>query len=305
MGEPQSGVLPAARRSAVFLTLLVAPGEAAAAAVRRAAAGFPALSEEIAGLDPEAGLGSVLALGAAAWERLFPDAKPEGLAPFTPFRDGDRVAPATAADVLLHLRADRLDLCFELARRWTESLGDAVQVVEEVHGFRYMDSRDLTGFVDGTENPEGEHRAEVALLPDGPFAGGSYVDVQRYVHDLGAWNRLSVAAQEGIIARTKADNVEFAAEDKPETAHIKRVSIKDDGVSVEILRHSMPYGTVAEHGLYFIAYAGRADSFRRMLERMIVADDGGHYDHLMDYSRAVTGASFFAPARDWLAAQGG
>ena len=157
----------------------------------------------------------------------------------------------------------------------------------------------------GAENPKDEHRAEVALLAEGPFAGGSCIDIQRYIHDLAAWNRLSVAQQEQIIARSKQDDEEFASEDKPETAHIKRVSIEEDGESVEILRHSMPYGTVSEHGLYFISYAGRPDTFRRMLAQMIVADKAGHYDHLMDYSRAVTGASFFAPPRDWLAARGG
>ncbi|MEM7223916.1 MAG: Dyp-type peroxidase [Pseudomonadota bacterium] len=303
MAKPQSGVLPEANKSANLLTLNVAPGEAAAAAVRQAAAGLPNLNDEIAALDPAARLASAIGIGAEAWTRIFGDATPDGLTPFTPFEDGGRSAPATPADLFLHLRAERFDLCFELTRRWAAGLGGAVETIEEVHGFRYLDSRDLTGFVDGTENPKDEHRAEVALVPEGPHAGGSYVDIQRYVHDLATWNRLSVAAQEQIIARTKADNEEFAAEDKPETAHIKRVSIKDDGVSVEILRHSLPYGTMDEHGLYFISYAGRPDSFRRMLERMIVADPAGHYDHLMDYSRAVTGASFFAPSRDWLEAQ--
>lgn len=304
MGQPQSGVLPPANRYANLLTLMVAPEEAAAAAVRRAAAALPTLGAEIATLDPTAGLVQVLGIGAAAWPRVFPGAdKPDGLAPFTPFADGGRSAPASAADLFLHIRAERVDLCFELARRWVAELGQAVQVVEEIHGFRYLDSRDLTGFVDGTENPKDAHRAEVALVPDGPFAGGSHVNIQRYIHDLAAWNRLSVAEQEQVIARTKADDVEFAPEDKPETAHIKRVSLKENGQSLELLRHSMPYGTAAEHGLYFIAYAGRPDTFRRMLERMIVADAAGHHDHLMDYTRAVTGASFFAPAGDWLSAQ--
>lgn len=307
MGQPQSGILSAARQHAIFLTQALAPGDAAAARLRAVAARIPALTEETAALDPEAGLCSVVAIGAEAWDRVFPDGRPDALTPFRSFEDGGRLAPATPADVLIHLRADRIDLCFELARRIVGAMGDAVREIEEVRGFRYLDARDLTGFVDGTENPEGEHRAEVALLADtaGPFAGGSYVDLQRYVHDLQAWEALSVAEQEQIIARTKADNVEFESDQKPPTAHIKVVSIKDpDGSSVEILRHSMPYGTTRVHGLVFIAYAGRPDSFERMLKRMIVADADGNYDHLMDYSRAVTGCSFFAPPRDWLEAQG-
>ena len=271
MGQPQSGVLPEANRSANLVTLLVEPGEAAASVVRQALANLPALGDEIAKIDPEARLSNVIGIGAEAWDRIYPSARPDQLLPFTPLQDGGRQAPATAADLFLHLRAERFDLCFELARRWVKGLGGAVQVVEEVHGFRYMDSRDLTGFVDGTENPKDEHRAEVALLPQGPFAGGSYIDIQRYIHDLAAWNSLNVTQQEQIIARTKQTDEEFATEDKPETAHIKRVSIKEDGESLEILRHSMPYGTVSEHGLYFISYAGPA----RHLSAHVGADDHG------------------------------
>ncbi len=204
----------------------------------------------------------------------------------------------------MHIRSDRRDLNFDLARRFRRMLGTAVSVVEEVQGFRYLDSRDLTGFVDGTENPAGEDRAAVAIVGDGdpPFAGGSYVAIQRYVHDLAAWERLAVAEQEKIIARTKADDIEFKSEDKPATAHIKRVSIKEDGKSLEILRHSMPYGDTGACGLYFIAYCNTPDHFDKMLARMLVAGADGHYDHLMQYSAAVTGASFFAPSRDMLEA---
>lgn len=269
--------------------------------IRQAAAGLAQMTGEVAALDPAANLVSVIAFGAAVWDELYPAARPDGLAPFQAFADDGRSAPATDADIFLHLRADRRDLVFALTRRLRSALGDAVAVVEEVHGFRNLDSRDLTGFVDGTENPQGvEDRSSVALLSDGEFAGGSFVNIQRYVHDLSSWEILSVREQEDIIARTKEDDVEYSSEQKPPTAHIKRVSIKVDGESLEILRHSMPYGTADEHGLYFVAYAARPDSFSRMLEAMIVADEAGHYDHLMDYSRAVTGAGFFAPPLEWL-----
>ncbi len=306
MTEPQSGVLPDAKPHAVFLTLTLKEGEDAEVRCRQVIRGFPARCDEVAALDEEAELAAVAAIGAAAWKRLYPDGKPEGLDGFTAYADAGREAPSTPADLLLHIRGNRFDLCFELARRTREALADAVSVIEEIHGFRYLDSRDLTGFVDGTENPAGdEHRRAVAVIAEGPFAGGSFIDVQRYIHDLAKWQQLSVADQEQIIARTKEDNIEFEASEKPPTAHIKRVSIKEDGQSLEILRHSMPYGTANEHGLYFIAYAARPDAFSRMLEAMIVADEAGHYDHLMDYSRAVTGARFFAPSRDWLEGKGG
>ena len=176
---------------------------------------------------------------------------------------------------------------------------DAAEPVDDL----FAKCRDLIGFVDGTENPQGDDdRTAVALVADGSFAGGSYINIQRYVHDLPKWNGLKVKDQEDIIARTKDDNVEYKTEDKPPFAHIKRVSIKEDGKSLEMLRHSMPYGTADEHGLYFVAYTGRPDTFPRMLEEMIVADGDGNYDHLMDFTRAVTGCTFFAPAEDWLAA---
>lgn len=276
-------------------------GEEAAGWVRTAAARLPDMTAEVAALDRAGGLVSVIAFGAGAWDQIYPAARPEGLAPFQAFADDGRRAPATEADIFLHLRADRRDLIFALARRVRLALGEAVEVIEEVHGFRNFDSRDLIGFVEGTENPQGiEERSAVALLGEGDFAGGSFVNIQRYLHDLTRWEALSVREQEDIIARTKEDDVEYPSDQKPPTAHIKRVSIEVDGESLKLLRHSMPYGTADEHGLYFVAYAGRPDSFSRMLEAMIVADEAGHYDHLMDYTRAVTGAAFFAPPVDWL-----
>lgn len=307
MPQPQGGLLPDGNSHALFLTLRLTDSTDNADKIRRALAAVPALTAELAEAEPAARLRSVVAIGSRAWDALWPGARPARLRAFTALRDGTRSAPATAADILLHLRGERHDLNFELARRLLAAFGPAVDVVEEVHGFRYLDSRDLTGFVDGTENPTGAHRAEVALVgaEDDAFAGGSYVAVQRYIHDLAAWQALPVPAQEAIIARTKQDDVEFAAADKPPTAHIKRVSIKQDGASVEILRHSMPYGTTGEAGLYFIAYAASPDNFDSMLAAMVVADEDGHYDHLLDYSHAVTGASFFAPSLDFLAGGAG
>lgn len=307
MAQPQSGVLPAANGHALFITLLLAPSEAAAQRVRAASARIPGLTEEVGALDPGAALASVAGFGSDVWDRLFPGPRPAQLRRFTEVEGEGGRAPATPGDILLHIRGERPDLNFELARRIMGRFADSVSVVEEVAGFRYLDSRDLTGFVDGTENPAGEVRAEVALVGDGDpdFAGGSYIALQRYIHDLIAWERLAIAEQERTIGRSKADNVEFSAEDKAPTAHIKRVSIKQDGKSLEILRHSMPYGTTSEHGLYFIAYGATPDNFDRMLDRMLTADGSGDYDHLMNYSRAVTGAAFFAPSRDLLEASAG
>ena len=301
---PQSGLLPEASAEATFLTYLIEPSPESAGIARAALSSVPAITDEVGRLDPSAGLVSTVGLGSEAWDRLFPSARPQDLRPFKALDGLGGVAPATPADLFVHLRGARRDLCYELSRRLHDRFGQAVSLVEEVEGFRYLDSRDLTGFVDGTENPTGDDRARVALVgdEDADFAGGSYVAIQRYRHDLPAWEQLPVAEQEQIIARTKADNVEFATADKPLTAHIKRAQAKKNGESLEILRHSMPYGSASEQGLYFVAYAASPDNFDLMLESMVIGDGEGHVDHLLRYTRAMTGASFFVPSRGWLEA---
>jgi putative iron-dependent peroxidase len=177
-------------------------------------------------------------------------------------------------------------------------------LMEEVAGFRYLDSRDLTGFIDGTENPKGAGRAAAALIgrEDPDYAGGSYVAVQRYVHDLAKWRLMGDREQERIIGRTKPDSMELPASKKPATAHISRVVIKEDEEELQILRHSYPYGTVKEAGLFFVAYTKSLDIFDRMLQRMMGASGDGLHDRLMEFSHAVTGAAFFVPSLATLAA---
>lgn len=303
MARPQSGILPESNSHALFLRLALDPGAPQALQrVRRACAAFPALGDQVAQLDEQGALSSVLAFGPGAWSQLFPGLGPAHLRLFRAREDGPRKAPSTPADVLLHIRSERADLNFELAKRMRRELGDAVRCLDEVAGFRYLDARDLTGFVDGTENPEGDERAEVALVgsDDADFAGGSYVMMQRYVHDLARWDHLNVHEQEVVIGRTKPDDTELPKGLKPASAHISRVVIEEGGEELEILRHSMPYGGSDEAGLVFIAYGRTPDTFDKMLDRMFLADDSGVYDHLMDYTRPVTGNFFFAPSRDFL-----
>lgn len=307
MARPQTGILPEGNAHAIFLTLVMNRDGSHPIHVRHVCAGLPALTARVAALDPAASLVSVVGIGAWAWDDLYPGRRPAGLKPFPEIRGNGRHAPSTEGDILLHIRSDRHDLNFELARRAMAAFGDSVSVIEEVHGFRYLDARDLTGFVDGTENPEGEERAEVALVgeDDRDFAAGSYISMQRYVHDLDAWERLEQARQERVIGRTKPDDRELGDGEKPPTAHISRVVIRADGEELEILRHSMPYGTATEAGLCFIAYGRTPENFNRMLRNMLEADTEGHYDHLMDYTRAVSGVAFFAPSLDFLEASPG
>ena len=205
---------------------------------------------------------------------------------------------------MFHIRAERMDLCFELAAQIMASLAGAVSPVDEVHGFRYFDDRDLIGFVDGTENPTGgaAQRRDYIGAEDPAFAGGSYVIVQKYLHDLPGWNALSTETQERIIGRTKLADIELDDAVKPTFAHNALTTIEEDGQEIKILRHNMPFGAVGqgEFGTYFIGYARSPRTIERMLENMFVGKPPGNYDRLLDFSRAVTGSLFFVPSATFL-----
>lgn len=303
MARPQSAILAGPGRSARFLTLVLGSGAGDAAALRAALAEVPNLVRAVAQRDAAAALSCVVAVGAAAWPRLLPDHPlPAQLHPFRPLADGGRVAPATPGDVLLHVRAAREDFCHELSRLVLARLGAAVGIADETHGFAYLDSRDLIGFVDGTENPQDEERVASAVVgdEDPAHAGGSYVTVQRYVTDFAAWQALSTEAQEAVVGRTKADDVELDDAHRPPTSHVERNKIVRDGAEQKILRHNRAYGSARESGTYFIAYARDLSVTEAMLERMVVADADGAYDHLLDFTRPVTGGHFFAPSLEVL-----
>ena len=299
----QTGVCAEASLHALFVSLNRTGNDTAG--LKQAVCQFPDLSQQYAEQYPDAELVTVIAIGPRVWDQLF-SKRPNKLVDFPAFSNQGRVAPSTPFDIWLHIRSQRHDVNYIVAKAFTNSVSEQATVVEEICGFRYLDSRDLIGFVDGTENPQGEQRAKVALVgdEDEPFRAGSYIHLQRYVHDLAAWNKLEIKAQEDIIGRTKQDDIEYASEDKLPSAHTKRTSLKDSqGQSIEILRHSMPYGTTSEAGLYFVSYARDPANFTLMLSSMINGDVAEHYDHLMDYTRAVTGAAFFAPSKTFLASQ--
>jgi putative iron-dependent peroxidase len=199
------------------------------------------------------------------------------------------------------LSTHTLDLCFELAQRVTGRLGGAARVVDEIHGFRSFDDRDLLGFVDGTENPEGGAAQAAAIVgdEDPAFAGGSYVVVQKYVHDLAAWNALPVEEQERAIGRTKLEDLELPDYVKPANSHVAlNTIVDDDGEAHQILRYNMPFGRVGagEFGTYFIGYTASPSVIEQMLTNMFVGKPPGNHDRILDFSKAVTGSLFFAPA---------
>ena len=293
MSQEQSGILPEPAESALFLVLRLANRAREAARAAEAAARVPALLAALAKREPRRRLVGTVGFGPALWDALSPGQRPAALRPFPTVSPR---APSTGGDLLLHVSATRIDVCFEIACALRRELGDAAAVLEEVHGFRYLDGRDLTGFIDGTENPKGRERAEAALIgrADRAFAGGSLVFTQRYVHDLARWAALATREQEAVIGRRKRDSVELSDRAKPANAHIARVVIEEDGEELEILRRSYPYGTTSEHGLFFIAYTRDLAIPEKMLRRIFGAD--GPNDHLMDFTRAVSGATFFAPS---------
>jgi putative iron-dependent peroxidase len=254
--------------------------------------------------DLEAGLSCVMGIGSGAWDQLFGDPRPAELHPFQELRAGSRHAVSTPGDLLFHIRAKRMDLCFEMATQIMVRLGDAVSVVDEVHGFRYFDDRDLLGFVDGTENPRGEAVIDAALIgeEDAAFAGGSYVIVQKYLHDLNRWNALSTETQERIIGRTKLSDIELDDSIKPASAHNALTTITENGKEIQIVRDNMPFGRVGtgEFGTYFIGYCRTPRVTEQMIENMFVGRPPGNYDRLLDFSRAVTGTLFFVPSATFL-----
>jgi putative iron-dependent peroxidase len=291
-------------RAAIFLVATLNSGPENRATVRSLCGDLSALVRAVEFRDLEANLSCVAGFGSGAWDRLFGQPRPVELHVFRELRSGARHAVSTPGDLLFHIRAKRMDLCFELATQIMTRLGNAVAPVDEVQGFRYFDERDLLGFVDGTENPRGAAVADAVLIcdEDADFAGGSYVIVQKYLHDLDAWNALSSEAQERIIGRTKLSDIELDDSVKPTSAHNALTTIVEDGREVKILRDNMPFGRpgYGEFGTYFIGYSRSPRTIEQMLENMFIGRPPGNYDRLLDFSRAVTGNLFFVPSATFL-----
>jgi porphyrinogen peroxidase len=291
-------------RAAIFLVLTVDSDPAACAAVRSLVSDIGAITRPIGFREPDGDLCCVVGFGSDVWDRLFGPPRPAELHPFREIRTATRHAVSTPGDLLFHIRAERIDLCFELATSIMTTLGSAVTVADEVHGFQYFDRRDLLGFVDGTENPEDQEAIEAALIgeEDPDFAGGSYVIVQKYLHDMAGWNGLSTEAQERIIGRTKLGNDDLDPAIKPSAAHNALTTIVEDGAERKILRDNMPFGQPGhgEFGTYFIGYCRSPRTTEKMLENMFIGRPPGNYDRLLDFSRAVTGTLFFVPAASFL-----
>lgn len=299
--EPQP-VTESRGMHAIFMVLNIRSTPESATVVREFCADLGALVRSVNLRDANRSVRCILGFGSDAWDRLFGAPRPAKLHVLPEYRGDKHTAPSTPGDVLFHLRADTMDLCFELARQIMLKIKEAVTPVDEVHGFRYLDARSMVGFVDGTENPVGiEETYEYAVVgeEDPEFSGGSYVIVQKYLHDMDAWNALPVEAQERVIGRHKFDDIELSDEEKPLNAHNAVTNIEDDeGNELKIVRDNLPFGSPSsgEFGTYFIGYARNPEVTERMLNNMFIGDPPGNYDRLLDFSTAITGTLFFVPS---------
>lgn len=306
--EPQSIVTPLSK-AAVFLILKLDPAAQALTHALEVTSDIGGLVRAVGFRDLHGHLSCNVGIGSDAWDRLGRPQRPAQLRRFAEIRGPVHTAPATGGDLLFHIRAERSDMCFDLERLILQALGDSVTVEDEVQGFRYFDSRDLLGFVDGTENPTGNAICQSALVQsdDAPFEGGSYVVVQKYLHRLDRWQALDTKSQEAIVGRSKLENVEL--EDPPgQESHKTLTTIVDEhGVEHDILRDNMPFGRPghAEYGTYFTGYSRNLWVIQQMLHNMFVGGKTGHHDRILDFSTAITGSTFFAPSNSLLMSLGG
>jgi putative iron-dependent peroxidase len=303
--EPQRVDAPLTA-SAVLLTLSLTDAPDAPERVRAVLGGLADVTKSVAFRDLSASLACTVGIGSNLWDAVTAAPRPAELHPFREVQGAVHLAPRTEGDLLLHIRADRRDLCYEVERQLLDLLEGAVFVADETVGFRYFDVRDLLGFVDGTANPMGPALPAATIIgdEDPAGAGGSYLVVQKYVHDLAAWKTLTTEQQEAIFGRTKADNIELDdAAATAQKAHKTLATITDDeGVEHEILRDNMPFGAPGrgEFGTYFIGYARELWVIERMLERMFIGDPPGKHDRLLDFSTALTGGVYFVPSASLL-----
>lgn len=301
--EPQA-VLGLAQRAALFLTLTVAPGHEAEAV--ESLGEMPGLTHAVDFRAPRDELSCVVGIGAEFWDRAFDAPRPDGLHRFVALDSGVHQAPSTPGDLFFHIRATHRDLVFELGRRILREFGDAVAVADSTEAFRYYDSRDLLGFVDGTENPSGRlARTSVLTGNDTAYPGSSHVIVQKYVHDLDAWGALPVPEQEATIGRSKQDDIEIPNDQKAIDSHVLLNTITDpDGTERKILRDNLPFGSIQDgtYGTYFIGYAADVGVTEQMLRNMFLgtSEHPGIHDRILDVSQAVTGNLFFVPSVDFL-----
>ncbi|GAB3309220.1 Dyp-type peroxidase [Epidermidibacterium keratini] len=299
---PQT-IVEAPAVAATFMVLTVPEGKQTQAT--EVIGNLPSIFRSVEFREPEKSLNLVVGIGSDFYDRVYEGPRPAHLHPFEELKGDRHTAPSTPGDLLLHIRAVRRDVIFELADLILREFGDAVEIADSTDGFRYFDDRDLLGFVDGSENPRGQFADDAVLVGDADphFAGSSYVIVQKYLHDLDAWRAQSVEAQEDAIGRTKLENIEFPDDKKAADSHVKLNTIHaPDGRQLKIVRDNMPFSEFSPNvkGTYFIGYAADPGVTEQMLRHMFIGNPPGTTDRILDFSTAKTGCLFFVPTQDFL-----
>lgn len=295
MTQPQKGVCAEPNLHAQYLLLNVIDDDSEA--VRAKLARVLDIFDQAENEHYEAMLTGMIAVGANYWPELYPGLIPTELTPFPDMQSDDRSAPVMPCDLFIQIRADRLDTCHAVGIEVMELLRLHVELVEQVRGFRYLDGRDLNGFLYAYDNPRGMKRRDVAIVgdDDADFSGGSYVHVQRYRHDLRRWRSLSDRQQEQIMGRTREHNL--PSQEVSESSHSVRASATDpQSEKPGLIKQGMPYGDMGSQGLFFVSCAASARPFKDMLHSQIYGNGEGDYDRWLDYTSAETGAAFFAPS---------
>ena len=304
MAREQLGVCAEANLHGDYLLLSALDGQEQY--LRQQLAQLPALLSQLSDHFSESMLTGVVAIGAGYWDTLYPSARPAGLLPFPVLESSDVLMPSDSFDVLLHIRSDRQDVNYLVAQQLFQLLCPAVELVEQLRGFRYLDGRDLTGFIDAPDMVRGRQRRELALLTaeqEPHFAGGSYVYFQRFRHDIRRWQQLSVTAQQAIIGRRKSDGQWLPlAQLEPECHSLCFYQEKERSQPLPLLTQNMPFADLKQQGLLWLAFSADSTAFETLMRQRLGLSElnTGQYDRLLDYSQADLGAAFFAPSVSFL-----
>lgn len=298
MTQPQKGVCAEPSLHALYLLFNVIDEDTAS--IRQRLAQLLNIFEYFDEEHYEAMVSGMVAIGSNYWLELYSGLIPVELAPFPDLHSEDRHAPAEPCDLFIQIRADRADICHLIGMEVCALLREQTELVEQVKGFRYLEGRDLNGFVTDADNPKGMKKLEVAIVGDNDadFAGGSYVHVQRYRHDLLKWQQLDLARQEMIMGRSRDDNRRLSDTQMAAFSHAARTG--NAAKEHSMLLHSMPYGDMQTQGLMVVSCCNSAKPFVERLKCMIFGDQDGNYDKWLDYSSAESGAAFFAPSIQFL-----
>lgn len=301
--QEQLGVTAEANLHGLFLMFNCIDGNEVQ--IREVLSELPSVFEKVADQYFESMLTGMVAIGALYWDELYPQARPAGLKPFLAGKASDDLVADTPFDLFIQIRSDRADVNHIIGRRVCSMLQGLADLAEEIEGFRYCDGRDLTGFVLGYSHLKGSTRRQVGLVTDQEeFVGGSYVHVQRYAHNLKAWEALSVAEQEEVMGCDKAKNSPHNFAFQAANSHYSRsMLITEAGDAVETVRHDMPYGNMQKQGVYTVHCCKNADFFELQLENRLSINKPENRDRLFEYTQAETGAAFFAPSLTFLRSQ--